>query len=86
MKRLKEIIQEDKDNLDEYKTFEDENTNSMITSNQLKSEEKEEKDYLVKRPTKNFVWGLGEQTKRRKCKKNFKNNFKLNLLEEKFPA
>jgi hypothetical protein len=25
-------------------------------------------EYLVKRPSKNFVWGLGQQTKQKKCK------------------
>lgn len=32
----------------------------------------EEDQYLVKRPSKSFVWGLGQQTKNRKC------NFFLN--------
>ena len=27
----------------------------------------EQNDYLVKRPSKNFIWGLGQQTKQKKC-------------------
>jgi hypothetical protein len=34
---------------------------------QGKSEAPIENEYLVRRPSKNFVWGLGQQTKHKKC-------------------
>jgi hypothetical protein len=54
--------------------YEESNPNKMefkdlkLTGSGVSVPPADENDYLVKRPSKNFVWGLGQQTKQKKCK------------------
>lgn len=72
--KLQELIKDDKENIDKgYKKVNpdiedtiDENDASNIQSPE------NEKELLVNRPAKNFVWGLGNQTKQKKCNNQLK--------------
>lgn len=65
--KLEELIKEDETSNTEYKQI-----NYRVDSKT--EEENYDPEYfnnvLVHRPTRNFVWGLGQQTKQKKCKKN----------------
>jgi len=59
LNKLQELIKKD-NNEETYKPLNDtDDTNYNI---------EEEKNVLVHRPLKNFVWGLGQQNKKKKCK------------------
>lgn len=66
LEKLKSLIEEDeKEKVKEnYKTP---NTDS-VENQEILEENFEEKEVIVNRPLKNFVWGLGQQTKQKKCK------------------
>jgi hypothetical protein len=60
MKKLDELINNDPDSKKFHKINNEEEEFIKI---------EEEKSVLVHRPLKNFVWGLGQQTKQKKCRK-----------------
>jgi hypothetical protein len=62
LSKLQELINKDSKESN-YKTLNNENDEFIPIE--------EEKNVLVNRPLKNFVWGLGHQTKQRKSKINF---------------
>ena len=64
--KLKELIKEGeaKEEKENFKSFNKEKEEE----NKFNGEFMEEKNVLVQRPLKNFVWGLGQQTKQKKCK------------------
>ena len=63
--KLKELIKEGeaKEEKENFKSFNKEKEEE----NKFNGEFMEEKNVLVQRPLKNFVWGLGQQTKQKKC-------------------
>jgi len=60
--KLKSLIEEDEKVNENYK-----NPNTNTEEFQEAEENIEEKEVIVNRPLKNFVWGLGQQTKQKKC-------------------
>lgn len=58
--KLQQLIEEDEEN-EKYKTIPSNNKQDA------KTYEEDQKELLVKRPSKDFVWGLGQQTKQKKC-------------------
>ena len=67
----KELIKNDKDNKStQYKPI-----NPQDEEISQSDPTEIEKDILVNRPQKNFVWGLGNQTKQKKCILIFINFF-----------
>jgi len=61
--KLQDLIKNDKDNKNsEYKSINPENQEDEIYNTA-----DNEKEVLLHRPAKNFVWGLGNQTKQKKC-------------------
>jgi hypothetical protein len=82
MAKLQEIMEEDQranpDKLNLYKNVNDFNFNDPVipdldenekseNQNFEKIENQEDDNILVHRPLKNFVWGLGQKTKQKKC-------------------
>jgi hypothetical protein len=70
--KLQQLINDDKENfnVNDFKSLNKPGT-SKVEEQELKStggEINPRENVLVVRPSKNFVWGLGEQTKLRKCK------------------
>jgi len=60
--KLKSLIEEDEKVKENYK-----NPNTNTEEFQEVEENFEVKEVIVNRPLKNFVWGLGQQTKQKKC-------------------
>jgi hypothetical protein len=68
MKKLDELINKDPDSKKFHKINNQEEEFIKV---------EEEKNVLVHRPLKNFVWGLGQQTKQKKCKNYLTSNSKV---------
>ncbi len=67
--KLQSLIDQDKEK-EEYKSINKSEENEQNNSVKL-NDNFEDKTVLVNRPLKNFVWGLGLQTRQKKCKKIF---------------
>jgi hypothetical protein len=68
MKKLDELINKDPDSKKFHKINNQEEEFIKV---------EEEKNVLVHRPLKNFVWGLGQQTKQKKCKNYLTSNSEI---------
>lgn len=56
------------------------NTSDEMMENKIEEENENKFDgILVKRPPKGFVWGMGNQANKKKCKKRLTNFKKLNI-------
>lgn len=77
--RLNELIADDEEQENilkqkpGYKPLNNEGSIDQQETIQTEGESLEENPILVQRPTKNFVWGLGQQTKQKKCINFIKN-------------
>jgi hypothetical protein len=65
--KLQEFIKQDDLSKDKYKTINNTPNDNNNPNFVEEGFENEEKELLVNRPVKNFVWGLGNQTKQKKC-------------------
>lgn len=77
LEKLQSLIEEDKDNMTDDFAEEFKKINVVVSKPSEEEENKKESEVLVHRPSKNFVWGLGHQVKK---KKRMEINFNLSQI------